>query len=52
MPRWEDIQSDSESDSRKLLSQKKKRKEAPTMELDDTLQCVRVQGLDGRIIYK
>ena len=52
VPRWEDIQSDPEPDLRKLLSQKKKRKEAPTVELDDTLQCVRVRGLDGRIIYK
>ena len=42
VPRWGDIQSDSEPGLRELLSQKKKRKEAPTVESDDTLECVRV----------
>ena len=42
IPRWEDVRNDPELDLRELLSQKKKRKEAPTVELDDTPQCVRV----------
>ena len=37
MPRWEDIQNDPELDLRKLLLQKRRRKEAPTLESDDTL---------------
>ena len=52
MPKWEDVQGDLESDLRDLLAQKNKRKEAPAAELDDTPQCVRVRGLDGRIMYK
>ena len=52
IPRWEDVWNDPELDLRELLSQKKKRKEAPSEELDDTPQCVRVRGLDGRIVYK
>ena len=36
MPRWEDIQNDPELNLRKLLLQKR-RKEAPTLESDDTL---------------
>ena len=52
IPKWEDIQSDPELDLRELLSRKKKRKESPAAESDDTPQCVRVQGLDGRIVYK
>ena len=52
VPRWEDVQSDPEPDLRELLSQNKKRKEAPTVELDDTLQCVKVWDPDGRIVYK
>ena len=44
VPRWGDIQSDSEPGLRELLSQKKKRKEAPDTESDDTPQCVRVRG--------
>ena len=40
--RWEDVQNDPEPDLRELLSQKKKRKEVPAVELDDTPQCVRV----------
>ena len=50
--KWEDIQSDPEPDLKELLSSKKKRKKAPAVELNDTLQCVRVRGPDGRIIYK
>lgn len=50
--RWEDIQSDPKPDLRKLLSQKKKRKEAPTIESEDTPQYVKVRGPDSRIVYK
>ena len=42
VPRWEDIRSYPEPDLRELLSQKKKRKEAPTAELDNILQWARV----------
>ena len=42
IPRWEDVRSDHELDLRELLSQKKKRKEALTVELDNTPQCVKV----------
>ena len=42
LPKWEDIQGDPEPDLRELLARKKKRKEAPTAESDDTPQCVRV----------
>ena len=52
MPRWEDVQDDPEPDLRKLLARKKKRKEAPTTELNEMPQCINVRGLDGRIIYK
>ena len=52
MPKWGDVQNDPELDLRELLAQKKKRKEAPAAELDDTPQCVRVRGPDGRIVYK
>ena len=52
VPKWEDIQSDLELDLRELLARKKKRKEAPVIESDDTSQCVRVRGLDSRIVYK
>ena len=52
VPKWEDIQGDIKPDLRELLAQKKKRKEAPTAESDDTPQCVRVQGPNGRIVYK
>ena len=52
MPKWEDVQSDLEPNLRELLAQKKKRKEAPTTESDDTSQYVRVRGPDGRIVYK
>ena len=50
VPKWEDIQSDLEPDLKELLAQKRKRKEAPAA--DDMPQCVRVRGLDGRIVYK
>ena len=52
VPKWEDVQGDPESDLREFLAQKNKRKEAPAAESDDTPQCVRVRGLDGRIVYK
>ena len=52
MPRWEDIQDDLKPNLRRLLMHKKKRKEAPTLELDNAPQCVKVQTLNGRIIYK
>ena len=50
MPKWEDVQGDLELDLRELLAPKKKK--APTAKSDDTPQCVRVRGLDGRIMYK
>ena len=52
MPRWEDVQDAPEPDLRELLVRKKKRKEVPTAEPDETPQCIRVRGLDGRIVYK
>ena len=52
VPRWEDVQDDPELDLRKLLDRKKKRKEVPAAEPDETPQCIRVLGLDGRIVYK
>ena len=52
VPKWEDVQGDLEPDLRELLARKKKRKEAPAIESDDTPQCVRVRGPDGRIVYK
>ena len=36
VPKWEDIQSDLEPDLKELLAQKRKRKEAPAAELDNT----------------
>ena len=48
--KWEDVQGDLELDLRELLAPKKKK--APTAKSDDTPQCVRVRGLDGRIMYK
>jgi len=51
VPKWEDMQNDSELDLRESLAQKKKRKEAPATESDDTPQCVRIWGPDGRIVY-
>ena len=50
--KWEDIQDDPEPDLRELLARKRKRREASALELDDTPRCVRVQGPDGRIVYK
>ena len=35
VPRWEDVQDDPEPDLKELLVQKKKRKEAPTVEPDE-----------------
>ena len=52
IPRWEDFQDDSEPDLRELLMRKKKRKEVPTSKVNGTPRCVRVQTLDGRIVYK
>ena len=52
MPRWEDVQDDPEPDLRELLARKKKRKEAPAAEPDEVPQCIRVRGLDGKIVYK
>ena len=52
VPRWEDVQDDLEPDLRELLARKKKRKEAPAVEPDETPQCIRVRDLDGRIVYK
>ena len=52
MPRWEDVQGDPEADLRELLAQKKKRKEVPAAKPNETPQCIRVWGLDGRIVYK
>ena len=52
MPRWKDIQDDPEPDLRELLARKKKRKEAPAAELDEVPRCVKIRGLDGKIIYK
>ena len=50
--KWENVQGDPEPDLRELLAQEKKRKEPPVVELDDAPQCVRIRGLDGRIVYK
>ena len=52
MPRWKDVQDDQEPDLRELLALKKKRKEAPVAELDEVPQCIRIRGLDGKIVYK
>ena len=52
VPRWEDVQDDPEPDLRELLAQKKKRKEAPAAEPDKVPQCIRVRGLDGKIVYE
>ena len=50
--RWEDVQDDLEPDLRELLARKKKRKEALAAEPNEIPQCIRVRGLDGRIVYK
>ena len=53
VPRWEDVQGDPEPDLRELLVRKKKRrKKTPTVEPDETPQCIRVRGLDGKIVYR
>ena len=36
IPKWEDVQSDPEPDLRELLARKKKRKEGPVIESDNT----------------
>ena len=38
VPRWEDVQDDLEPNLRELLARKKKRKEAPVVEPDETPQ--------------
>ena len=50
--RWKDVQDDPEPDLRELLARKKKRKEAPAAEPDEVPRCVKIRGLDGKIIYK
>ena len=52
VPRWEDVQDDPKPDLRRLLMQKKKRKEVPTLKSDNALQCIRIRTPDGRIVYK
>ena len=52
VPRWKDVQNDPEPDLRELLGRKKKRKEALAAEPDEVPQCIRVRGLDGKIVYK
>nr|XP_023906284.1 uncharacterized protein LOC112018007 [Quercus suber] len=52
VPKWRDIQDDPEPDLRELLARKRKRKEAPTADSEDTPHCVRIRGLDSRIVYK
>ena len=52
IPKWEDIQDDPEPDLKELLARKRKRREASAAESDDTPQCIRVRGPDGRIVYK
>ena len=52
MLKWEDVQGDPEPDLKELLAQKRKRKEPLAAESDDTPQCVRVPGPDGKIVYK
>ena len=42
VPRWKDIQDDLEPDLRELLMRRKKRKEAPTLELSDVPRCIKV----------
>ena len=52
VPRWKDVQDDPEPDLRELLARKKKRKEAPATKPDEVPRCVRIRGLNGKIIYK
>ena len=52
VPKWEDIQDDPKPNLRELLARKRKRREVLATESDDTSQCIRVQDLDGRIVYK
>ena len=50
VPKWEDVQDDPEPNLRELLMWRKKRKEAPTLELSGMPQCVKVRTTDGRIV--
>nr|XP_023914755.1 uncharacterized protein LOC112026305 [Quercus suber] len=52
VPKWRDIQDDPEPDLKELLARKRKRKEAPTTDSEDTPHCVRIRGPNGRIVYK
>ena len=52
VPKWEDIQGNPKPDLKELLMRKRKRKEAPTPELDNTPRCVKVQTPNDRIISK
>ena len=47
MPRWEDIENGLELDLRGLLERKRKRKEAPTVESNSLLRCVKIKMPDG-----
>uniref|UniRef100_A0A2N9F8A9 Retrotransposon gag domain-containing protein n=1 Tax=Fagus sylvatica TaxID=28930 RepID=A0A2N9F8A9_FAGSY len=48
LPRWEDIKDEPDMDLRKLLEQKRKRKE----QREDAPKCMHVQLPDGRIGYR
>ena len=52
VPKWKDIQDDPEPNLGELLARKRKRREASATESNDTSQCIRVRGPDGRIMYK
>ena len=52
VPRWKDVQDDPEPDLRELLGRKKKRKEVPAAEPNEVPQCIRIRGLDDKIVYK
>ena len=52
VPRWKDVQDDPEPDLRELLTRKKKRKEVPAAEPDEVAQCIKIRGLNGKIVYK
>ena len=52
VPRWKDVQDDPEPDLRELLGRKKKRKETPAAESVEVPQCIKIRGLDGKIVYK
>ena len=48
----ENIQDDLEPNLRELLLRKRKMKEIPNPELDNTPRYISVQTFDGRTIYK